>query len=219
MTNHPSTPGPNGPPSPLGRPAPPPAGGGKPLGPPPGAPMGPPPGAPFGQPPSGYPMGPGARPMTDFSRMSTPLVIILCFVTLGIYVPIWFLLQRRALNELASMRKITVGMPVAALVLFCLSTLLIPVQLLAADETGARGWEVIENLISMSGSIMVLITAFNVRRILDDHFRMHLGMPLQLSGIATFFFTIFYLQYKINDLPAPAMYQPPTPHNNPPSQL
>lgn len=161
-------------------------------------------------------------PQNDFSRMSTPLVIILCFVTLGIYVPIWYLIQRRALNELASVRKIGVGMPIAALVLFCISTMLIPLQMLevlAEDDAGAKGIEAMENLINMGGSLLVLITAFHVRRILDDHFHLHLGLPVQLSGIATFFFTIFYLQYKINDLPAPAMYQPQTPYMNPPNNL
>lgn len=161
-------------------------------------------------------------PQNDFSRMSTPVVVILCFVTLGIYVPIWYLIQRRALNELASIRKIGVGMPIVALVLFCISTMMMPLQMLeilADDEVGAKGIEMMENLINMGGSVLVLITAFNVRRILDDHFHLYLDLPVQLSGIATFFFTIFYLQYKINDLPAPAMYQPQTPYMNPPSTL
>lgn len=178
----------------------------------PGAPRGGPPGGPLGSPGYSVDLAPAplAGPGNDFSRTSTPVVIVLCVVTFGIYMPIWFLIQRRALNELASMRKIDVSLPVLALVLFCISAALMPLQVLEvlADEEARASLALFDRMINLGSSVMVLILAFQVRRILDEHFRLGLGLPVQLSRIATLFFTIWYLQYKINDLPTPAMYQP-----------
>ena len=147
--------------------------------------------------------------------MATPLVIVLSMVTVGIYLPIWFLIQRRAINELPSPGKVGATLPLVALVLFCISTLMMPLHLLEIlppDEARDMTIRAVENLVNISGSVLVILLAFKVRQILVDHFGRQLGLPPQLSGIATFFFTIFYLQYKINVLPAPAMYQRSTSH-------
>lgn len=61
-----------------------------------------------------------------------------------------------------------------------------------------------------SGAVALLFQLFKVRRILMDHYSATRSGPLsimvasqseaELSGVATFFLGIYYLQYKINRL-------------------
>jgi hypothetical protein len=62
----------------------------------------------------------------------------------------------------------------------------------------AKNVELIDNLISLTAGIVLLIQCFKVRRIFQQHFNDHLGRNISFSGVATFFFQIFYLQYKVN---------------------
>jgi hypothetical protein len=59
---------------------------------------------------------------------------------------------------------------------------------------------VIDNLLILSGLIVLTVQAFKVRRILNDYCANQLHTNVQFSGAATFFFGLLYLQYKINRL-------------------
>ena len=58
--------------------------------------------------------------------------------------------------------------------------------------------ELIDNFVSLAVGIIILIQCFKVRRIFIDHFKNMPERKMKLSGLATFFFQIHYLQYKIN---------------------
>jgi hypothetical protein len=62
----------------------------------------------------------------------------------------------------------------------------------------AKNVDVIDSLLSLVVEITLLLQCFKVRRIFRSHFNEHLGGDIPFSGLATFFFQIFYLQYKIN---------------------
>ncbi len=67
-----------------------------------------------------------------------------------------------------------------------------------------EAWDEIDDLISSVGLFIIIILAFQVRKILTQHYIDKLGMNIGFSGLGTFFFHIFYLQYKINRLPVSA---------------
>jgi predicted RNA-binding Zn-ribbon protein involved in translation (DUF1610 family) len=129
--------------------------------------------------------------LPSLGKMPVLLLIFLLVITFGIYAPIWFLTKRRALNELRSSKKIGIEAPIFLIVIYTISFLL---DLTHGFERGP--WRVLDFI----GLIIVTVQCFDVRRILIDHFNVYMGRDINFSGIATLFFGIPYLQYKINRL-------------------
>ena len=142
-----------------------------------------------------------------FEEKSILLMLALSLITFGIYIPYWFLQQRDTLNRLSSSEKLGSGAATFVFVIFCVSVIYWPVQIFSSNATIISALDDIDDLIDLVGSITILYLAFKVRGILDDHYTEHLDMDVSFSGGWTFFFTIFYLQYKINRLPVPGRYE------------
>jgi hypothetical protein len=139
-------------------------------------------------------------------------MLLLTFLTAGIYVPIWFLRRRKALNRLNSPEKLGLPALVVALAGYLASFLL---PLVGSFKWGS--WVEAENalgplppLITLVVGIIIVVHCFKVRRILVDHLTpqqdgmFSASIRLQyddlLSRAGTFFLGIFYLQHKINGL-------------------
>ncbi len=138
--------------------------------------------------------------------------LILAFITGGIYVPIWFMLRRKALNDLNSSEKIGIVGPAIALAgyisLFLLSVIdaFMKINMTQPDSPLFA----VQPAILLVSSIIVVLHCFKARRILLDHLAPRetgmftAGIRLQhdneISPLGTFFLGIFYLQYKINRL-------------------
>ena len=127
-------------------------------------------------------------------RMNVLLLILFSIITLGIYIPIWFLVKREAINSLASTEKLGSGAPIFVLLVYVTDAMLIFVPLGVTEVY----LDIISNLITVIGVSIVVILSFKVRHIFDEHFNLKQQRNIKLSGVATFFFTIYYLQYKIN---------------------
>jgi hypothetical protein len=155
--------------------------------------------------------GPVAEPETKFEKTSVVAVILLSFITGGIYFPIWFLRRREVINRLQSPEGIGWAVPFAAAVALSLSLC----AGFASGFAGAMGLsEAVGELfassrvLAMVGGVLILFECFRVRRILIDHLHAQssglfsssaaLERDASFSGVATFFFGICYLQYKIN---------------------
>ena len=150
----------------------------------------------------------GQSPLPGLKRTSVILVIALSFLTVAIYYPVWFLRRRRALNGLHARDKLNAGVFVVAIVLFSVGLLL---MLMSGALEGfgeglgrrdllavSKGLEGFAQFLNLVAAIALLIQCFKVRRILSEHMQARTGRPVSLSGLATFFLQIFYLQYKIN---------------------
>jgi hypothetical protein len=159
--------------------------------------------------PAGY-LSPGDAP---FSPMNLGVMIALSILTLGVYIPIWFIQKRSGINELNSERKVGLFLPILALILTSVIALLnfgVGAQIATVHNVELR-WDWIANLVVIAVvEAVMLVQAFLVRSILEDHATgQNLG-PLagsmalmhrsSFSAIGTFFFGIFYLQYKINEM-------------------
>lgn len=101
-----------------------------------------------------------------------------------------------------SKAKLGSGVFYFAIVLFVVSLL---VALIAGvmERVGdqlllAKGLEAFSGVLHIIAAAAVLVQSFTVRRIFNEHFNAHLQQGISFSGVATFFFIIYYLQYKIN---------------------
>ena len=146
----------------------------------------------------------------QLEETSVWVIILLSIVSLGLYLPVWFLTRREAINQLRSRHKIGWGM-LAFLLLLQIADV---VALIVSARAGLSMEE--PDVFAFGAWIVILIQSFKVRQILLDHFSAQESGPfsgtislqrdVSLSGVATFFFHIFYLQYKINRfLEAPAL--------------
>lgn len=128
-------------------------------------------------------------------RSSVVGVLALTVITLGVYVPIWYLRRRKGLNSLASSTKLGVKGPVFLLMLGAI-LLALPMDSRAGRSVGEAVW------------LTSFALAIKVRWMLAEHLRMRTSavlpssMGLQTdaepSRLLTFLFTHLYLQYRIN---------------------
>ena len=144
---------------------------------------------------------------TGLKRRSVIVMIVLTFVTLGLYYPIWFLRRRGALNRLDSPRKLRLWPFVIFIALFVLQFI---VRLVSAPGRPERiigeGPALLLSLARLAVGILMVVQCFFIKNILEDHLLGPEGTnsssilvhSVKLSGLMTFFFTTFYLQYVIN---------------------
>ncbi len=144
-----------------------------------------------------------ADPPHALKKMSVLLLIFLGVITGGIYYGFWFLRARKAVNDLETPEKLENFSPIFSIVMYAtavLSYILTGFFEETRDFEAAEGFEIIGDSTAIIGYIFIIISAFKVRRILDDHFNRHLKQGVTFSGVMTFFFSPLYLQYKINRL-------------------
>lgn len=142
-------------------------------------------------------------------KNSVVLVIILTLVTLGLYVPIWFLRRQRWLDRLESPVKIGLWQPLLMLLLqvslFVLAFM--AAALATAHQELPAPLATFRTVASIVQFLLLFKLAFAIREILGDRLKAALsalsGHPsecsVELSWILTFLFSIWYLQFKINE--------------------
>ncbi len=147
-------------------------------------------------------------------KTSVVVVVLLTAITGGIYIPIWFLTRRSAINALDSGEKLGKGIFILAAVVFAgvtvgsayLQVLEIMGPVFSTNgELVIVSLELLLNVISLLVFIPVIYEAFKVKRIIEDHFiNRYPGKGVHLSKLWTFLLMNIYLQHKINRLEAPA---------------
>jgi hypothetical protein len=132
---------------------------------------------------------------TDYGlkKMNVFLLVFLAIITLGIYMPIWFLLQKDGINRFNTKEKLDTRIFVEVIILYSIIGILDIVSIFTDFQPKTIYWDAI-------AGITILIQSFKVRRILNEHLNILLKKDVSFSGVCTFFLTIFYLQYKINKL-------------------
>jgi len=144
-----------------------------------------------------------------FKRRRVVVMILLMIVTFGFYYPAWFLARRAALNRLESPRKLRrwpfVANVIVFSVVFVLDFVASASQLRSREQLIGAGPSLVLGLVQLAVAILMLVQCFAIKDILEDHLvAPDSEMPepfshrVELSGIMTFFFQIFYLQWAIN---------------------
>lgn len=144
---------------------------------------------------------------TGLKRRSVILMIVLSIVTFGLYYPIWFLRRRTALNRLDSPRKLRLWPFMVFLAWFVFQFIVgMAVAPMPRGQVIGQPADLLLTLVQLAVGILMLVQSFFIKDILEDH----LAGPgdhvpdrlfddtVKLSGVMTFLFQIFYLQYVIN---------------------
>ena len=141
---------------------------------------------------------------------NTPVILTVFFtlITAGIYYPCWFLTRRCQINKLHSREKLSNGLFILGIVIYSFSLILACVSgmLEGIQEVNgtteflkiAEGLGSVDKFLTLFIGIIMIMQSFKVKRILQDHYDDYLRRNVSFSGLATFFFGIYYLQYKIN---------------------
>jgi hypothetical protein len=129
----------------------------------------------------------------DFESERRPVIltIVLTVVTLGFYSPIW-LLRRRAFLDRQDSDKADLGTGLPMLILVAS---VMGVGLALAGSEAAK----IRPLFSLLSGVATIIANFRVLGILRS-VSARTGRFIEFSTVGTFFFGIYYLQYKINQM-------------------
>jgi hypothetical protein len=142
---------------------------------------------------------------SELQKMGVFQLSLLTLMTAGLFVPIWFFIQRPGLNALRSWRKLDVIPATLALAIIGFGTVLSICSLLPM-LTWHMGMAsailgIVADGISFLGWALLIWQSAVVRDILDDHLNRQLGQNVHLSLPLTVFFLVLYLQYKINRMP------------------
>lgn len=135
----------------------------------------------------------------DSERRPVALVLLFTIVSLGLYASIWYIRRTPFVNGLKSDKYLPPALPWAMLVV----ELLVFVAAMAADATGVD----VSSPLSLSAGILAIIIRFRIAHMLRSHFARS-GMMMGVSGLATFFLGILYLQWVINDAADAVSYLP-----------
>lgn len=137
----------------------------------------------------------------ESARQPVLVCIVLTVITCGLYAPIWLMQRRAFLDSLRSRQKLEIALPVVSLVASVMHLLV----LFFADQTG------FESILSLASTVPLLIACFRAKSMIQEEL-VAMGSPNRLSGVATFFLTIYYLQWRLNRLADVARdAQPPEP--------
>ena len=121
-------------------------------------------------------------------RRGVARCIVLTIFTLGIYQALWLYKRQPFIDQLDDSRKLGGSVPV----------LLISAHLLnLALALGGPSVVPLRSLISLIGAVGTIAACFKIKAILTSTFT-RTGRRLDVSGLGTFFFGIYYLQYKLN---------------------
>ena len=144
-----------------------------------------------------------AIPANPVEKMGVLALILVMFLTGGIYTGFWFAKRIGSINAMKSAFKLREGIFAFIIAGFAVNVSLL---LYVIFQDAALAEELRQTLLRASDvlalvlQVSVLIQCFKVRRVFMDHFNENLKKEIKFSWPATFFFGIFYLQYKINRL-------------------
>ncbi len=136
---------------------------------------------------------------TQLKKRNVILMLFFMIITLGLYYPIWFLRRRDAINKLHSKEKLGSGIFIFSILATCIYLFFYFMRgFYYYDIVISKEYETYSSITSIIVWIVLLVQGFKVKRIFDEHFNLHLNRGISFSNLATFFFNILYLQYKIN---------------------
>ena len=134
-------------------------------------------------------------------------MIVLTIVTFGVYHILWYFLRRPALNQLDSPRKLPLWPLCAHATALTLSVVADAVSFPEPRaETIGAGGALFLSVALLATSILMIVMSFRIKDMLEDHLAgpeevaslLRFSQRVSLSGLMTFFFSIYYLQHVIN---------------------
>ena len=135
-----------------------------------------------------------------FTRFSTVYTIILAFLTLGLYLPYWFYTRTRRLNRIVQRQTSLAFMRIAVLLYVATYAMYFSQGYFEAtgDERGLLPrLDQATALMDLVSNALLVVWAYKFRNRLHETFG---GPEFRIGLVLPFLFSIFYLQYKLNEL-------------------
>lgn len=139
-------------------------------------------------PPTGPSFEPLPPPPPEFKQQNVLFLLVLYVVTLGFYGLFWMHRQIRTINARVS------PPPISGAAFWICATLIIADMVRAFSSARGQGSDAMDLLVSLAWLFM----AFMIRRGLNLVFGARSGDRHFCQTVWTFFFSLFYLQHKIN---------------------
>jgi hypothetical protein len=133
-----------------------------------------------------------------FKRFTTWGVVGLAIITLGIYGYYWMYSRTKTLNTLIPENKIA-GWLVPAVIGLGIINIIMSLLPLGAPEL-AESFALVSLPFSLIGFVLIIVWAFKFRNRLNIISGSSKGNVFWLGPILTFFFQLYYFQYKINQM-------------------
>jgi hypothetical protein len=137
-------------------------------------------------------------------RRRVLVMIVFVIITLGFYYPIWWFRRRPGLNRLNSPTKLAIWPPLLLTAQFVVQFGLGVIEGAAPEqEVIGEDGRLFLTVFRLAVTIVMIVQAFRIKDMIEDHAEVPQSDPLfaeqvKLSGLMTFFFSIFYLQWAIN---------------------
>jgi hypothetical protein len=144
-------------------------------------------------------------PSHGLKRRRVLVMIVFMIITFGTYYLAWWFRRRPGLNRLNSSKKLALWVPLMVTTLYVVQ---FGLGLAAGgtpivDVIGAGGALVVQ-LSQFAVGIVMIFQTFKVKDMIEEHATPEVESgpmfvdQVKLSGLMTFFFSIFYLQWAIN---------------------
>jgi hypothetical protein len=136
-------------------------------------------------------------------RRSVVVMFLFVIISFGIYFLVWWFRRRPGLNRLNSPRKLPLW-PLLLLVALWVFNLILGFVGAAAPDREAVPGSLLFSIFQIVVGISMIVQSFWAKEIIEDHAAPDpesgptFGGHVKLSGLMTFFFSIFYLQWAIN---------------------
>jgi hypothetical protein len=138
-------------------------------------------------------------------RRSVIVMVVFTIFTFGLYYLAWWFRRRPGLNRLDSPAKLPLW-PLLLMLALYVSEFFVGLTLDAGayDQVVRERVGVVSLIFQLFVGIVMLVMSFRVKDMIEDHAEPDLDSGpmfverVKLSGLMTFFFSIYYLQWAIN---------------------
>lgn len=130
--------------------------------------------------------------LKDATHTKTLHFVLLTIVTFGIYPVVWLFVNNKIIEDITNSKISSNSFLIWISVCVGLSGVL--------SGTGDITLDVISIIISIATSVLYIVWAFRARKTLQEYVLNHHKLDLKMNRIYTVLFTVFYINYCINDL-------------------
>lgn len=149
--------------------------------------------------PSAAPQAPvAAAPGTvypDPPSLHWALVLLLAFVTCGIFSWVWMFVQASWMKKVLPTTKVMTYYGIA-IALYCVGIVIT----LSSGVSPGQEANPLGGLFNLAGAVLFIVGAFAMKSSMEEHFNTAERIGLQLSGVMTFFFNVLYFQYHFTQI-------------------
>ncbi|MDB2385845.1 DUF4234 domain-containing protein [Shewanella sp.] len=131
--------------------------------------------------------------MKDTINTKTANLVLLTIATAGIYPIIWLFLNTQKLEEITSKKIADNTFLIALAVCIGIGG--------AFSNLGNQTLDIISGLLSIASAALYIIWSFKAKSALEEYALAEHKTDLRMNGFYTFFLSVYYINYCINDLP------------------